>query len=72
MRVIIQRVLRAKLTSNEQLVSEIGPGIMALVGITHGDTEVDVEYLCPKLLNLRLWKDDNDKSWSKSLVDKDY
>lgn len=60
------------MTADEKVVSEIGPGIMALVGITHEDTEVDVEYLCPKLLNLRLWKDDKDKSWSKSLVDKDY
>ena len=38
-----------------QLVSEIGPGMMVLVGITHTDTPVDIEYLVPKLLGLRLW-----------------
>jgi D-tyrosyl-tRNA(Tyr) deacylase len=53
-------------------VSEIGPGIMAVVGFTHDDTEVDVEYLCPKLLNLRIWNDDQGKSWAKSAKDKDY
>ena len=45
---------------------------MVLVGITHTDTPVDIEYVVPKLLNLRLWADDKDKSWSKSLVDKQY
>ena len=44
---------------------------MALVGITHGDNEVDVENLCPKLINLKLWKDGN-KSWMKSVKDLDY
>ena len=72
MRVIVQRVLRAKLTANDKVVSEIGPGIMALVGITHDDTEVDVEYLCPKLLNLRIWSDEKGKAWSKGVKDKDF
>ena len=71
MRLVIQRVQRAKLTSNNQVVSDIGPGIMALVGITHGDNEVDVENLCPKLINLKLW-DDGNKSWTKSAKDLDY
>ena len=72
MRVVIQRVLRAKLTSNDILVSEIGQGFMALVGITHGDNELDVEYLVPKLLNLRLWNDDQGKAWGSSVKDKDF
>ena len=44
---------------------------MALVGITHEDNEVDVENLCPKLINLKLW-DDGTKSWTKSAKDMDY
>ena len=44
---------------------------MVLVGITHTDTEVDIEYLAPKLLGLRLWGDGN-KSWSKSVKDMEY
>ena len=71
MRLVIQRVSRAKLSSNNIVVSEIGPGIMALVGITHEDNEVDVENLCPKLINLKLWGD-GDKSWTKSAKDLDY
>ena len=61
MRVILQRVLKAKLTANDKVVSEIGPGVMALIGITHEDTKMDVDNLCPKLLNLKLWADDKGK-----------
>ena len=45
---------------------------MALVGITHGDNELDVEYLVPKLLNLRLWNDEQGKAWASSVKDKDF
>ena len=44
---------------------------MVLVGITHTDNEVDIDYLTPKLLNLKLFGDDN-KPWSKSVKDMDY
>ena len=44
---------------------------MVLVGITHTDTEVDADYLVPKLLNLKLWGDSS-KPWSKSLIDMNY
>ena len=71
MRIIIQRVNSAKLTSGGQLVSEIGKGLMVLVGITHGDNELDIDNLTPKLLNLRLWGE-GDKSWCKSLKEMDY
>ena len=43
---------------------------MVLVGITHTDTPVDVEYCVPKLLNLKLWENDSGKHWSASLVEK--
>ena len=71
MKLIIQRVLRAKLSANEKVVSEIGPGLMVLVGITHTDTEVDVDNLVPKILNLKLWGDET-KSWNKSLLELNY
>ena len=71
MRIVIQRVASGKLSAGGKLVSEIGPGIMALVGITHGDNEVDADYIAPKLLNLKLWGDGN-KAWSKNMKDMDY
>lgn len=45
MRLIIQRVTNAKVEVDGEVVSEIGRGLFILVGITHGDTEADAEYL---------------------------
>ena len=44
---------------------------MVLVGITHSDNEVDVDYLANKIMGLRLWGDGK-KSWSKNVKDLDY
>ena len=73
MRIVVQRVSSARLSiaANEQVVSQIGKGLMVLVGITHGDNEVDIDYLCPKILALKLWGDGS-KAWSKGLKDMNY
>ena len=49
-------MLKAKLTSNEKVVSEIDKGIMVLCGITHDDNSLDIDSLVPKLLKTRLWE----------------
>lgn len=80
MKLIIQRVLSAKLTSgtpgNMELISQIGPGLMVLIGFTHTDKEYDSDQLVKKLLNLRLWGNDKDKKhgekWKRSVMDMDY
>ena len=69
MRIVVQRVLRGSVTSNQQLVSQIGRGLMVLVGITHSDTHLDMEYLAGKLLKLKLWNDANEKAWSTNIVE---
>ncbi|XP_018801154.1 PREDICTED: uncharacterized protein LOC108976485 isoform X2 [Bactrocera latifrons] len=45
MKAIIQRVSAAKVTVGDELISSIGRGLCVLVGITHSDTEKDVEYM---------------------------
>ncbi|XP_018801158.1 PREDICTED: D-tyrosyl-tRNA(Tyr) deacylase 1 isoform X5 [Bactrocera latifrons] len=45
MKAIIQRVSAAKVTVGDELISSIGRGLCVLVGITHSDTEKDVEYI---------------------------
>ncbi|XP_073826186.1 D-aminoacyl-tRNA deacylase [Musca autumnalis] len=69
MKAIVQKVTSAKVTVNEELISSIGRGLCVLVGITHSDTEKDVEYLSRKLLSLRLFEDANGKRWQKSVQD---
>ena len=69
MRVVIQRVNRAKLTSGE-FSSEIGFGMLACVGVNVNDTIEDIKYLARKIVNLRIFKDEDGKC-NKSLLDVD-
>lgn len=68
MRVVIQRVTRASVSVDGALVSSIQRGVLCLVGITHEDTDVDIEYCAGKILKLRLHPD-GDKEWARSVVD---
>ena len=68
MRALIQRVTNAKVTVKEQLISQIGKGFLVLLGVTHSDTETEINYLVEKIANLRVFGDDNDKM-NLSLMD---
>ena len=59
MRLVVQRVMRATLTANESVVSQIDRGLMVLCGITHEDTELDIDSLIPKLLKTKLFENQN-------------
>ncbi|MDR1738166.1 MAG: D-tyrosyl-tRNA(Tyr) deacylase [Candidatus Symbiothrix sp.] len=59
MRVVIQRVRKASVTIREQLHSAIGQGLLILLGIECEDTPSDVNYLVKKIVNLRIFNDDN-------------
>ena len=68
MKVLIQRVNKASVTIEGKLYSEIGRGILALVGIEKGDTKEQVEKAARKITNLRIFPDENDKM-NLSLID---
>jgi len=57
MRAVVQRVTRANVTSEGELVGSIGAGLCVLVGVTHDDTEVCAKKLADKLWNLRIMAD---------------
>ena len=59
MRVVIQRVKQATVTINNQLKSGISKGILILLGIEDSDNETDIEWLCNKIVNLRIFDDSN-------------
>lgn len=61
MKLVIQRVAKAKVVVRGQQVSAIGPGVLVLVGVTHGDTPKEAAWLANKLVNLRLFEDDEGK-----------
>jgi len=57
MRALVQRVLRASVTVEGELVSEIGPGLLVLLGVTGTDTEADAARLAEKVRALRVFPD---------------
>ena len=57
MRLVIQRVTQASVTIGGTLKSAIGPGLLILVGICDSDTDDDIEYLCQKVVKMRIFDD---------------
>lgn len=57
MRLVIQRVSNASVRVDGQLVSEIGRGLLVLVGVENGDTEQDVDWLVQKTAGMRIFDD---------------
>lgn len=61
MRLLIQRVSKASVKVEGECVGKINKGFLAFLGITHGDTKDNVDYLVNKLYNLRVFEDENEK-----------
>jgi D-tyrosyl-tRNA(Tyr) deacylase len=59
MRAVIQRVTKASVTIDEKIHSAINGGLLVLLGIEDADTAEDVEWLSGKIVNLRIFNDDN-------------
>ena len=60
MRIVAQRVTHASVTIDGKVKSEIGLGMLILLGIEEADNEEDIEWLCQKLTKLRIFSDEND------------
>ena len=61
MRLVVQRVKNATVTVDNNIVGNIDKGYLVLVGITDADTKETCDYLSEKLINLRIFDDENDK-----------
>lgn len=68
MRAVVQRVSSSSVTVDEEVIGKVGKGLMVLLGVTHDDTSKDVDYLLDKILNLRIFEDDDEKM-NLSLMD---
>ena len=68
MRTVIQRVTRASVTVEGKIVSSIKDGLLVLVGVEDVDTDDDIEYLTSKIVNLRIFNDENGVM-NKSVID---
>ena len=61
MRALVQRVKSASVSVNKKLVSSIGDGLLVLLGIKHDDTQKDSDYIIRKIVNLRIFTDQEGK-----------
>ncbi len=61
MRAVIQRVTQGKVSVEGQGIGEIEKGLVVLLGVGKEDTDKDIEYLADKIINLRVFEDENDK-----------
>jgi D-tyrosyl-tRNA(Tyr) deacylase len=68
MRAVVQRVSRAKVTVDGEVSGAIGTGVLVLLGVAARDSETDADYLVEKILNLRIFEDD-DRKMNLSLLD---
>lgn len=59
MRVILQRVSKASVLVNNNIVGNINKGFLVLVGFTNTDTSKEIDYMVDKIINLRIFDDDN-------------
>jgi D-aminoacyl-tRNA deacylase len=68
MRSVVQRVDRVRVLIGDKRISEIGKGLLVLLGIEQGDQKNDADYLSDKIMNLRIFEDENGKM-NLSLLD---
>lgn len=68
MKIVIQRVSHATVEVEGKTIGAIGPGVLVLIGITHGDTDKEAVWLANKLINLRIFEDAQGK-FNQSLLE---
>ncbi|KAG0502488.1 hypothetical protein HPP92_002560 [Vanilla planifolia] len=69
MRAVVQRVISASVEVEGRFVSEIGPGLLVFVGLHESDDEADADFICRKVLNMRLFPNEKSgKAWDKSVM----
>jgi D-aminoacyl-tRNA deacylase len=61
MRAVVQRVSRARVTVGNDVVGDIGRGLLVLLGVAREDTETDADYLAEKITGLRIFEDSDGK-----------
>jgi D-tyrosyl-tRNA(Tyr) deacylase len=68
MRALLQRVSQASVTVDDKIVGEIGQGLLVLLGVGHDDGEAEVKTLVNKIVNMRIFEDEEGKM-NRSLLD---
>ncbi|KAH7839584.1 hypothetical protein Vadar_006008 [Vaccinium darrowii] len=73
MRAVVQRVASASVEVEGRIVSAIGAGLLVLVGLHESDVDSDAEYICRKVLNMRLFPNEKTgKNWDRNVMQRNY
>ena len=68
MRAVVQRDKQSTVTTDNEIVGQIGSGLVVLLGVAKGDTAKDADYLANKIINLRIFEDE-DRKMNRSLLE---
>ena len=68
MRAVVQRVKQSTVKTDNEIVGQIGSGLLVLLGVAKGDTTKDADYLANKIVNLRIFED-QDRKMNRSLLE---
>ena len=68
MRAVVQRVKQSTVKTDNEIVGQIGSGLLVLLGVAKGDTVKDADYLANKIINLRIFEDE-DRKMNRSLLE---
>ena len=68
MRAVVQRVKQSTVKADNEIVGQIGSGLLVLLGVAKGDTAKDADYLANKIINLRIFEDE-DRKMNRSLLE---
>jgi len=69
LRALIQRVTKASVTVNKNIVSSIDAGLLIFLGVKNDDSSKDVEYLVKKIINMRIFSSETSDNFEKSLIE---
>ncbi|XP_054000031.1 D-aminoacyl-tRNA deacylase 1-like isoform X2 [Hylaeus anthracinus] len=72
MKAVIQRVTKASVSVEGEIISSIGNGLCVLIGIKRDDSMEDMKYIVRKVLNTKIFDGDSGKKWSANVMDKEY
>ncbi|MGD9045202.1 MAG: D-aminoacyl-tRNA deacylase [Desulfobacterales bacterium] len=68
MRAVVQRVKQSSVRTENEIVGQIGSGLLVLLGVARGDTAKDADYLANKIIHLRIFEDE-DRKMNRSLLE---